>query len=56
MSLGYSMYHVAKLLHYSIFVNGTLTNMETWANFGFPQIEAFEKNPATVFKKITESA
>ena len=30
MSLGYHIYEISKLLHMSIFVNGTLGNMETW--------------------------
>ena len=32
MSLGFQLYAIAKLLHTSIFINGTLLNMETWPN------------------------
>ena len=41
ISLGYQLYAIAKLLHQSIFINGTLTNMETWPNFTQSRIEMF---------------
>ena len=52
ISLGHQIYNIAKLLHRSIFVNGTLVNMETWPNCNKERIEAFERIEQTFFRKI----
>ena len=52
MSLGYHTYHIAKLLHQSIFVNGTLVNMETWTHCTTSRIELFERTEQSFFRKI----
>ena len=52
MSLGFQVYHIAKLLHQSIFVNGTLINVETWPNCTAARIESFERIEQFFFKKI----
>ena len=52
MSLGYQLYHIAKLYHQSIFINGTLINMETWPNCTTARIESFERIEQFYFKKI----
>ena len=51
-SLGYHKYSIAKLLHQSIFVNGTLVNMETWPHFTKSRIEMFERTEQMFFRKI----
>ena len=43
ISLGFNMFKVAKLLHESIFVNGCMTNMETWTCFGLDEISEYER-------------
>ena len=43
ISLGIQIYAVAKLLHLSIFVNGTLGNMETWPKCSEARMNKFEK-------------
>ena len=43
MSLGFEMFSIAKLLLESIFLNGTLVNMETWPNFTNCRIQQFER-------------
>ena len=55
MSLGFYVYSFAKLLHQSMFVNGTLQNMETWPNCTTSRIEAFERVEQTFFKKILKA-
>ena len=52
MSLGYQVYSIAKMLHMSIFVNGTLTNMETWPHCTEKRIEIFERVEQTFFRKV----
>ena len=52
LSLGYHMYAIAKLLHRSIFINGTMINMETWPNFREERLIAFERIEQTFFRKI----
>ena len=52
MSLGYQLYHISKLLHHSIFINGTLVNMETWPNCTTSRIEIFERIEQIFFRKI----
>ena len=51
-SLGFHKYAIAKLLHQSIFVNGTLVNMETWPHCTNSRIETFERTEQTFFRKI----
>ena len=43
ISLGYETFSIAKLLLQSIFLNGTLLNMETWPNFTDNRVMQFEK-------------
>ena len=52
MSLGYQLYSIAKLLHTSIFVNGSLVNMETWPKCTTARIEDFERIEQTFLRKI----
>ena len=52
VSMGFQMYNYAKLLHTSIFINGSLLNMETWPNCTTERIEAFEKVEQSYFRKI----
>ena len=42
LSLGIRIYSIAKLLHQSIFLNGSLRTSETWPNCTVPRIEMFE--------------
>ena len=55
MSLGYHVYQIAKLLYQSIFLNGTLINMETWPNCTTRRIENFERIEQTYFRKILKA-
>ena len=55
MSLGFQVYEIAKLLHLSIFVNGTLLNTETWPNFTEERIKALERTEQTFFRKILQA-
>ena len=52
MSLGYQLYSITKLLHQSMFINGTLVNMETWPHCTNKRIEMFEKTEQSLFRKI----
>ena len=52
MSLGFQLYEIAKLLHRSIFVNGSLVNMETWPNCTNERIVSFERIKQAFFRKI----
>ena len=52
ISLGFQLYYFAKLFHQSIFVNGTLINMEAWPNCSLSRIESFERIEQMYFKKI----
>jgi hypothetical protein len=52
MSLGFQLYTIAKLLHKSIFVNGSLVNMETWPNCTEERIGSFERIEQAYFRKI----
>ena len=55
ISLGFQIYSTAKLLHMSIFVNGSLTNMETWPHCTEKRIEAFERIEQILFRKILKA-
>ena len=52
MSLGYHKYSIAKLLHQSIFLNGTLVNMETWADCTSQRLEMFERIEQSFLRRI----
>ena len=52
ISLGYQVVNIAKLLHQSIFLNGTLLNMETWTNCSVTRIEKLEVIEQHLFRKI----
>ena len=55
ISLGIQLYAVAKLLHSSIFVNGTLTNMETWPKCSEARIAKFEKVEQNFMRKVLKA-
>ena len=55
MSLGNQLYAIAKLVHMSIFVNGTLINTETWPHFTTERVEAFERIEQNFFRKILKA-
>ena len=55
MSLGFHIYKIAKMLHASIFVNGTLVNMETWPNCTEERIQSFERIEQSFFRKILQA-
>ena len=55
ISLGIQLYAVAKLLHSSIFVNGTLTNMESWPKCSEARIIKFEKVEQNFMRKILKA-
>ena len=55
MSLGYHQYSIAKLLHMSIFINGSLVNMETWPKCNSKRVEEFEKVEQTYLRKILDA-
>jgi hypothetical protein len=52
ISLGYQIYSVAKLLHQSIFLNGTLVNMETWPDCTKSRIDSLEQTEQVYLRKI----
>ena len=55
ISLGYQMYSIAKLLRMSIFLNGSLTNMETWPNCSVTRIESFERIEQSFIRKLLQA-
>ena len=55
ISLGYHLYDVAKLFHQSLFLNGTLVNMETWPNFSENRILMFERTEQHLLRKILKA-
>ena len=55
MSLGFELYRIAKLLHESIYINGSLVNMETWPHCTNERIESFQRIEQTLFKKILKA-
>ena len=55
ISLGYHVYSIAKLLHISIFINGSLVNMETWPHYTNERIESFQRTEQIFFKKILQA-
>ena len=55
MSLGFQLYSIAKMYHMSIFVNGTLTNMETWPHCTEKRIEMFERIEQNFFRKVLKA-
>ena len=52
ISLGYQMYSIAKLLHQAIFLNGSMTNIETWPNFTKDRLGMFERAEQSFFRRI----
>ena len=52
ISLGYHVFHIAKLLHQSIFLNGTLLKMETWPNCSIKRVEKYERIEQAYFRRI----
>ena len=55
ISLGFQMYAVAKLLHMSIFINGTLTNMETWPKCSEARLNKLENIEQNFMRKILKA-
>ena len=55
VSLGFQTYSFAKLLHRSIFLNGTLVNMESWPEFSTERIETFEKIEQGFLRRILDA-
>ena len=55
ISLGFQIYSTAKMLHSSIFVNGSLTNMETWPHCTEKRIETFERIEQTLFRRVLKA-
>ena len=55
ISLGYRLYDIAKLLLQTIFLNGTLINMETWTNFNQKRVDVFEKIEQHFLRKILKA-
>ena len=55
ISLGFQTYSFAKMLHRSIFVNGTMVNMETWPEFSTTRIEMFERIEQGFLRRILEA-
>jgi hypothetical protein len=51
ISLGYQIYAVVKLLHQTIFLNGTLVNMETWPHCNDKRIALFERCEQGLLRK-----
>ena len=54
-SLGHKMFDIAKILHSSIFLNGTLVNMETWPHFTEKRLEYFEKIEQHYFRTLLKA-
>ena len=52
LSLGYQLFSTAKLLHQSIFLNGTLLNMETWPHLTEKRVIEFERIEQGLLRKI----
>ena len=52
ISLGYRLFSIAKLLHQSVFLNGTMVNMESWPNFTKARLEIFEKIEQHYFRTV----
>ena len=52
LSLGYNLYQIAKLLHNSIFIAGSIINMETWPNFSDSRMDKFERIQQHFIRKI----
>ena len=55
VSLGYRIFSIAKVLHQSVFLNGTMVNMETWTNCTMNRIESFEKIEQHYFRTILQA-
>ena len=54
-SLGHKMFDIAKILHSSIFLNGTMVNMETWPHFTEKRLEYFEKIEQHYFRTLLKA-
>ena len=52
ISLGFKIYEIAKTLHATIFVNGTLINVETWPNCTEVRLKNFERIEQTFMRNI----
>ena len=55
MSLGIQLFSIAKLLHRSIFVNGTLVNMETWPHCTEQRMYDMEKVEQNFMRKLLKA-
>ena len=52
ISLGTKIYEIAKTLHQSIFINGTLVNVETWPNCTEVRLKTFERIEQTIMRNL----
>ena len=52
ISLGYQMFNVVKLLHQTMFLNGTMVNMETWTHFNEKRLVMFEQVEQQLLRQI----
>ena len=52
ISLGVQLFSTAKLLHQSIFLNGTLLNMDTWPHFTEKRMHEFERIEQGFFRRV----
>jgi hypothetical protein len=55
LSLGIKMFDIAKLLYNSIFVNGTLVNMETWPHCTEKRITTLERIEQHFMRKLLKA-
>lgn len=55
ISLGICLFETAKLLHHSVFVNGSLVNMETWPNCTESRIHKLEQVEQNFLRSILKA-
>ena len=55
MSIGFKNYSTFKTLHETIFLNGTLLNMETWPHFSTSRIEMYEKIEQNLLRSVLKA-
>ena len=55
ISVGYRLYSVARTMHESIFLNGSMVNMETWTHCDLTRIKLFEKYEQYFMRTILDA-
>ena len=55
ISLGHGFYSTAKLLHQSIFLSGSMTNVETWPQFTDSRVCAFERVQQYFIRRVFQA-